>query len=341
MRSVMLAALAGLVLAGGARAADKDEIAAWWRGYEVGPIARTADGRGLRYFCQGTGGPVVVLESGWGAGAWAWRAIQPDMAKTTRVCSYDRAGYGRSDEAKDARDIDMLAADLAAVVKTVGHGRPVVVVGHSMGGPIVRQFAYRHPKLVAGMVLVDPSADHQPARFGAITPRYKAVDAASREPNRKCLAALEKGPIAMGAPEYGSCVGPAPPDMPADLRHFHVDYGQSPVHHRAALAELDGAWSEASGREADAAQTSLGAVPMIVLTAGKENLPPGFTREETAQFNALWRRMHWEMLAISTDGRRRFVEGAGHNIWLEKPEAVIQAVDEVVAEARVRPGARR
>jgi pimeloyl-ACP methyl ester carboxylesterase len=228
-------------------------------------------------------------------------------------------------------------------VKAVGNGRPVVLVGHSMGGPIVRQFAYRHPKLVAGIVLVDPSADHQPDRFSAIAPRYKVVDAASREPSRKCLAALEKGPIAMGTPEYGSCVGPAPPDMPAELRHFHLDYGQSPIHHRAMLAELDGAWSEASGREADAARKTVGDVPMIVLTAGKETLPPGFTPEETAQFNALWRRMHWEMLTISTDSRRRFVEGAGHTIWIDRPEAVIQAVDEVVAEARarVRSGARR
>ena len=336
MRSIILAAFAALTLAGAARSADKDQIADWWRGYEVGPSATTPDGRHLQFFCQGSGSPVVVLESGLGAGAWGWRSIQPDMAKTTRVCSYDRAGYGLSDEAKYPRDIDALAADLGAVVKAAGHGRPVVLVGHSLGGPIVRQYAYGHPKLVAGMVLVDPSVDHQVELFSAITPKFDVVNRSGTDPNRKCLATLEKGPIVMGTPEYGLCVGPAPPDMPAELRHFHVDYGQSPIHHRAILAELDGAWSEASNREVDAARKPLGDVPMIVLTAGVGNTPPGFTAEETARFNALWRQKHWEMLALSTDSRRRVVEGASHGIWVARPDAVIGAVDDVVAEVRSR-----
>jgi pimeloyl-ACP methyl ester carboxylesterase len=332
----ILAALSALSLAGAATAQPKFDLAAWWRGYEAAPFARTPDGRKLRYYCMGAGRPAVVLESGLGSGAWSWRMVQGEIATTTRVCSYDRAGYGLSDEAKAVRDVDALAADLAVVVKTVGRGQPVVLVGHSLGGPIVRQYAYRHPDKVAGLVLVDPSGDHQNERFSAVNPEFMKAQAAANGTTRDCLALTEKGPIAEGTPEYRRCIGPPPADMPADLVHFHVQYGRSPIHARAILAEGESALGEASGKEADAARRPLGDKPLIVLSAGKPVQPPGFSAADQARFTEVWRQMHYEMTQLSTQGRRRFVEGAGHGIQAEKPQAVIEAVSEVVAQARGR-----
>jgi len=335
-RLAAVAVLGMLVAAASAQAADKAQIAAWWRGYEAAPNARTPDGRKLRYYCEGRGGPVVVLESGLGSGAWTWRTIQPDMARTTRVCSYDRAGYGGSDEAKDARDIEALAADLAVVAKAAGGGRPVVLVGHSLGGPIVRQFAYHHRKLVAGVILLDPSGDGQAERFAAAIPKFAAGQEAAYAPVKACQAASEKGPIPEASPDYARCVGPPPPDMPADLAHFHVAYSQSPVHDRAILAELHNALSPASTREAAAATRPLGDLPFIVLTAGNDQANPGFTPEDTRNATTLWRQMHWEMTSLSTQGRRRFVDGSGHYIHLDRPQAVLDALAEVLAEVRAR-----
>src|SRR4051794_10615164 len=102
-RTAILAALGALALAGGASAQTKVEPNAWWRAYETAPFARTSDGRKLRVYCLGKGGPTVVLESGLGDGAWSWRTVQPAIAKQTRVCSYDRAGLGLSDEAHGPR----------------------------------------------------------------------------------------------------------------------------------------------------------------------------------------------------------------------------------------------
>ena len=334
-----LAGLAGAVVlaaAGAAHAADKAEIADWWRGYEVAPTAKTPDGRRLRYYCQGKGGPVVILESGLGSGAWTWRTIQRDMARSTRVCSYDRAGYGGSDEAKDARDIEALAADLAVVAKAAGGGRPVILMGHSLGGPIVRQFAYHHPKLVAGVVLLDPSGDGQVERFAAVIPKFKDGQEAAYAPVKACQAAAEKGPMAEGSRDYVLCVGPPPADMPADLAHYHVAYNQSPVHDRAILAELQNALSPASTHEAAAARRPLGDIPFIVLTAGKDQANPGFTPEDTRNATAVWRQMHWEMTSLSTQGRRRFVDGSGHYIHLDRPQAVLDALADVLAEVRGR-----
>jgi len=338
VRIGMLAAMAVGLVAGAVQAAEpeghKQEVFAWWRGYEAGPVAKTPDGRKLRYFCQGKGAPVALLESGLGSGAWSWRTVQPQMARTTRVCSYDRAGYGASDEATDSRDIEALAGDLAVVAKAVGSGKPVVLVGHSLGGPIVRQFAYHHPEMVAGLVLVDPSGDHQIERFSAINPDFLKAQAMSNSGTQRCAALLEKGPVTQSMPEYKMCVSPPPQDMPLDLTHFHDAYNQSPVHLRASLAEVNNALSAASGKQADAARHPLGPKPMIVLTAGKPNPTPGMSAEDAGKINALWREMHWEMTALSTRARRRYVEGAGHMIQIDQPQAVIDAVNEVVAEAR-------
>jgi len=279
---------------------------------------------------------VVILESGLGSGAWTWRTIQPDMAKSTRVCSYDRAGYGGSDEAKDARDVDALAADLAVVVRAVGGGRPVILMGHSLGGPIVRQFAYHHPKLVAGVVLVDPSGDNQIERFGAVIPKFKEGQEAAYAPVKACQAATEKGPIPEGTGDYARCVGPPPADMPADLAHFHVTYNQTPAHNRAILAELQNALSPKSVQEAAAARRPLGDVPFIVLTAGKPQANPGFTAADTANATRVWREMHWEMTSLSTQGRRRFADGSGHYIHVDRPQVVLDALNDVLAEARGR-----
>ncbi|MDB5475859.1 MAG: hypothetical protein JWP49_1370 [Phenylobacterium sp.] len=330
----ILAALGALALGGAAAATPKEDVAAWWRGYEGAPLAKAPDGRRLRYYCLGKGSPTVVLEAGLGSGAWSWRTIQTEMAKTTRVCSYDRAGYGLSDEAKDSRDIDAIAADLGAMVKAVGAGKPVVLVAHSLGGPIVRQYAYHHPQEVAGLVLVDPSGDHQVERFSALGPEFTKLAAAGNDPTRKCLALTEQGPIAFGTPDYVRCVGPVPLDMPPELSRFHVAYGQSPIHYRAILAEYDNALSPASGAEADKARHPLGATPMIILSAGKLTSGPGLSAEDQVKITLLWRQMHWEMTGLSTQARRRFVEGSGHAIQFDRPQAVIDAVGEVVAETR-------
>jgi pimeloyl-ACP methyl ester carboxylesterase len=330
------AAVAALAAGFGAQAADKAEIGDWWRGYEVGPTAKTPDGRKLRYYCQGHGGPVVVLESGLGSGAWTWRTIQPDMARSTRVCSYDRAGYGASDEATGARDIDALAGDLAVVVKAVGGGRPVVLIGHSLGGPIVRQFAYRHTKQVAGVILLDPSGDDQVRRFTAAVPKFAAGQEAAYAPVKACQAAAEKGALVEGSPDYARCVGPPPPDMPADLVRYHVAYNQNPAHDRAILGELKDALSPASTAQAAAAKHPLGDIPFIVLTAGKDQANPGFSREDNAAATVVWRQMHWEMTSLSTEGRRRFAEGSGHYVHVDRPQAVLDALADVLAEVRGR-----
>jgi pimeloyl-ACP methyl ester carboxylesterase len=117
----------------------------------------TGDGRVLRYITAGDGGPVVVFEAGLGACASMWVAAQRLVSASTRTVSYDRAGHGGSTRDTQPRSLARICGDLHLLVQRVSPGQPVVLVGHSWGGPIVRCFADQHPDLVAGVVLIDTS----------------------------------------------------------------------------------------------------------------------------------------------------------------------------------------
>ena len=261
--------------------------------------------------------------------------VQGALAKTTRVCSYDRAGLGLSQEARGPRDLDAMAPDLAVVVKAAGKGRPVVLVGQSLGGAIVLQFAYRHPEKLAGVVMVDSVSDHEVARSQAISPLLDRP-LPSSSADRHCLERTEQGPIPEGSPDYQSCVGPPPPDMPAELVHYHVQYSQSPAHYREAIAEREALLGGNDDAEADAVRHALGDVPMVVLTGGEASRAPFLSAAEQDELGAARYKIHDEVAHLSTRGRHRIVQGSGHNIQYDRPQAVIEAVAEVLADAPTR-----
>jgi pimeloyl-ACP methyl ester carboxylesterase len=116
---------------------------------------RTRDGRALHAEVAGTGAPTVVFEAGMGGSRHMWGAVVPAVAERTRTLVYDRSGLGRSPADEAPRDLARLASDLVDVLDTVDG--PVVLVGHSWGGPIVRVAAAERPDRVVGLVLVDPT----------------------------------------------------------------------------------------------------------------------------------------------------------------------------------------
>ena len=124
-------------------------------------------GHRLYVECTGSGGPAVILQAGLGASSSSWAGIAPAVAETTTVCSYDRAGHGRSDEA-GPQDGVALATDLHTLLERAGVPGPYILVGHSSGGPYVRVYAARYPEHVAGMVLLDA----QPADAFTALPNY-------------------------------------------------------------------------------------------------------------------------------------------------------------------------
>jgi pimeloyl-ACP methyl ester carboxylesterase len=121
-----------------------------------------AGGHSLNLLVGGQRGeamPVVILEGGFGTGITSWSTVQREIAKFAQVVSYDRAGLGQSDPGPKPRDAKQIATELHMALEKVGIKPPYVLVGHSLGGPLVRVFAGMYPTEVAGLVLIDPSQE--------------------------------------------------------------------------------------------------------------------------------------------------------------------------------------
>jgi len=117
-------------------------------------------------------GPVVVCEAGLGSDHYAWDAITEPVSRFATLVTYDRAGYGRSGFADDKRSFEHLADDLLEVCRDIAKGRPVLLVGHSLGGRIVRVAAMRAAdQPIAGLVLIEPAGDRTTEEF----PRLSSV----------------------------------------------------------------------------------------------------------------------------------------------------------------------
>ncbi|PYX27438.1 MAG: hypothetical protein DMG77_19035 [Acidobacteria bacterium] len=113
---------------------------------------------------SGQGSPTVILESGSGGPSVDWLMVQPEVSKFARVCSYDRAGYGRSDSGPEPRSSLQIARELKQLLQAAGEKGPYVLVGHSMGGYNIRVYTGQYPNDVVGIVLVDASHEDQDLR---------------------------------------------------------------------------------------------------------------------------------------------------------------------------------
>jgi pimeloyl-ACP methyl ester carboxylesterase len=129
----------------------------------LSPPGRLVDIGGYRLHldCQGTGSPTVILEAGLGDPAISWSGVQPALARSARVCSYDRAGLGSSDPGPFPRDPMRETGELHTLLSRAGLAPPYVLVGHSYGGDLTRLYAARFPQGVVGLVLVEAANEDQ------------------------------------------------------------------------------------------------------------------------------------------------------------------------------------
>jgi pimeloyl-ACP methyl ester carboxylesterase len=221
--------------------------------------APTATGRmidvgGHRLYieCTGAGGPAVILQAGLGASSASWAGIAPKVAATTTVCTYDRAGHGRSEEA-GPQDGIALATDLHTLLERAGVPGPYVLVGHSSGGPYVRVYAARYPDQIAGMVLLDSQPDDA---FTAL-PAYPGFYATFRT-----VATLSPSLARIGL--LGPVLGlTADESTPAAARGARDEF--------IALKTV---------LQQSAALTSIGDRPLIVVTAAAEADPGWVAAQE-------------------------------------------------------------
>lgn len=297
------------------------------------------DGRMLHFVCMGRGSPTVILTAGMGDfAAVAWGDIQPDMARITRVCSWDRPGFGLSDgPATPVVTVATTTADLESALASGKIRAPYVMVGHSLGSFETLLYTDRHPDKVVGMVLVDPSFPDQFEQLQATghapsggTPDWDMINILNQ-----CAADVRFGKAKAGGPDPDHCFE-YPPNWPSALRDALAAKVSNPVQYEAMASFA--ASGPADAKLAVNPGRNYRDMPLIVLTSSAE-APPGVElndaqKADIADMNTRWNRAHDELAQLSTRGVNKKVPGAEHYIQRTKPQAVLDAVAEVIREAR-------
>jgi len=300
----------GLAAAWGA-AAIAAEVAS--RGTKPrGELVDIGGGRKLRLVCEGprSAAPVVWMESGAFSGAADFAAIQQKLtAKGLRSCAYDRAGMGYSDVGPGPRDGDAIVGDLEKLIAASGEAGPFVMMGHSMAGLYLRQYALRNPDKVVGLVLLD-----------AVTPEMIGLDGAQVFIDRMTdLARLGAFVGPLKAPLYlmGDRIG-LPPAGKAEKRRGFISARQS----KAAYAEVL-SW-RAAAEQAKAAGELKSEWPVAVITAG----PP-------SERMAGWNEVRHAPARASRAGSIDNVDAASHTtmLGLTHGDRVVAGVERVLASA--------
>lgn len=297
-----------------------------------GVLARLPDRRRLNFRCSGQGSPTVVLEGGYGATSLAWTRVRAMVEKTNRVCTYDRAGLGFSDPGPLPRDGAAIARDLDRGLRAARIGGPYILVGHSAGALYVRLLSNRRPLEIAGMVLVDPSVEHQDTRFAeAFGPGAGGV-APIRRRAAQCLEAAERKALPSTDPALRRCAAAPNPGQPAAVNAARLAESLRPSTWQAMISELDSLWP-ATSDQISAGRQSYGDLPIIVLTAEQT-----YAKAPPAQ--ELWRQLHGELAARSTRGVHREV-ASSHMLMNERPDVVAAAIAEAAAGAKTPPPRRK
>jgi pimeloyl-ACP methyl ester carboxylesterase len=321
VRRILIVVLALLLLLAGAGAI-----------YQVTSVRREAQkyrpagqlidvgGRRLHLLCIGTGDPTVVFEPSGLGGAGSSGAARDELAKTMRVCSYDRMGMGFSDPGPASIPVGVLADDLEHLLDRAGIRPPYVLVASSMGGLTAELFARRHPDRVAGMVFLD-------AAYSGALDRYITEWSPMRtwEACATTIAA-RLGVLRMVDPLKLRWQLP-PEDSAANI---------AAIYRPAPMSTFCGMMRgiPETERQMRTAPPFPSNMPLVVLTAEEadERLPFGFrAREESIRRE--WAPLQLALAQRSRRGTWRVVPGSTHLIGNSQPHAVASAVFEVLAQA--------
>ena len=239
----------------------------------------------LHINCVGQGSPTVLLESSNGGMSAHWVRVQQQLAQTTRVCAYDRAGMGWSEMGPEPRDAKQVSSELHALLKGAGTEGPYVLVGHSYGGLYARMYAARYPEEVAGVALVDSSHPEQFTR----SPEGRAMYEQTRR-----LVTIAPLLSRLGAIRLFNVL-PAHPDLPLQQRE-QIEAFNSSTRQVSTTAEEFRATPEMTAQVRSAG--SLGDKPLAVISAGEQS--------------SGWLEMQSELAALSPNSVHRVVDGATH-----------------------------
>ncbi len=292
----------------------------------------------------------VIFDSGLSDWSSIWALVQPAVATRTRACTYDRAGMGYSDPGGRPSSPPNIVADLHQLLVSAGIRPPYLLVGHSLGGFNMKLYAATYRSQVAGMVLVDPSEERGEARLDpAVRARFgdAAVDKAmalDHAESAEFLATLNacaneaaSHDLSPTSESYKSCTDPVRSPLGVDIaaerqvlqvrsayQAAQASEWANSVYQRPANVTLDAAYAHAFG-----APGAFGDMPLVVLSHSIDSP----ARPYAALGNFAHQRLHEQTAALSTHGVHLIVPETHHNIEVDQPQAIIDAIEDVLDAA--------
>jgi pimeloyl-ACP methyl ester carboxylesterase len=278
----------------------------------------------------------VVVENGLGDFSFDWILVQSRASKFTRVCTYDRAGYAWSDPGPQPRTFSQLNLELRDALSKLGEQGPFVLVGHSYGGPVVRNFAMIYPHEAAGMVLVDAAFEGQRVGIGgkAMMRLGEGAKGRSIPPAREDMKESDRpGAQANTKPQAERPLAPMYRVLPPVEQKLQLWAESLPE-----LEDAEDSQREWSGEYfakwlATPQAVTLGAIPLIVLTRAEGGYAEGDYDIPAAQLEKERKEGQAKLTLLSTNSKQIFVH-SGHNMDLEAPDDVAAAIREVVEAIR-------
>jgi len=278
----------------------------------------TVDGARMHLNCTGAGSPTVVLESGLGDDFLQWRKIQPALSQITRVCSYDRAGYGWSDRRPGPRDSIHIADELHSLLEQAGISGPIILMGHSAGGLHIRQYATKYPTNIVGMVFVDAST---PAQVNVLPAELVAPDNL-RVPEIETVFGIPRIRGRCGQHEWTG-MGTVPSDSLQDVALMKADDCQLSV-----LTTTGREWNDfRSDCEEVAGTGPFGDLPILIFSEDPQYRPSFWEPARLFPvFSKTWNSLQDGLKGLSTRSRRIIAKGSSHYVQIDRPELVIAEV---------------
>ncbi len=289
------------------------------------PLGRLIDveNHQMHLNCTGTGAPTVVLESPATGSAIDWGYVQPEIAKFTRVCAYDRAGFAWSEAGPQPRTARQAAKELELLLRTAGESGPFVLVGASYGGHVVRLFANDYPDQTRGVVLVDA----RPEQLFSIPAIRQQADSSLGVVGG--LAALSD----FGFARLFVALAPDKMIPPAAVPLYKAKPGSYSIVFQSRMwhASSDEAHAMDASDAQVAAIQSMGDTPLIVLRHGKPMFG-SFPPDEAARMEAQWQAFQEEIAAKSSKSQIVVATSSGHLIQGEQPTIIVDAVRQLARE---------
>ena len=293
-------------------------------------------GHTLHMYCTGRGGPTIVVENGLGDFSFDWMLVQSRVSRFTRICTYDRAGYAWSDSGPKPRTFAQLNLELHDALAKLGEHGPFVLVGHSFGGPVVRNFARVYPNAVAGIVFVDAAHEGQRVGIGGGKTILLGDGAKGRDipaPHEDTSISDKPTVRAGDLPDQFKHLDSMYKVLPPDQQTMHLWAQGLPGVYDAENSETQ--WSDEYFAKWLATPQAgvLGAIPSIVLSRVNGGYRDGGSGIPAAQQEKERKEGQAKLVLLSSNSKQVLVH-SGHNMHLEAPEDVSNAIREVVRAVR-------